>query len=165
MGTKSKNLERIEQLLRENKRTTARIQSRMADIRSHVPEATLAAPPPLFRGTAEPTRRGSPTVGLQPGVAQDMMPPVEPEAGELMQAVMPEIQRSTPVFEPGLKHYAGRHQRALRPSYESIHSLLGVGSIRQLRHERRNRPHPKARAIFFVLMVLLLGTMFFRMIT
>lgn len=88
-----------------------------------------------------------------------------PDGLELKQAVAPRIQRMD-MLHP----YPGRlpptpENRLQEPEFDRFRNYVGAMNIQRAREARKEHGHQRVKAIFMAGMVLLLGFIFFRMMT
>lgn len=162
----------LERRLREIEREGRRVRERICEVRRwadsmseadrHLAESALrevpveALPPPLATGVLEMESADMPG----PGVSVELAPGPE---GLDKRVVMPRLQR-TDLLRPAIGGQ-GVSTRLLPPEHDRFRSYFGTTGLKRVREARQDRGHQRLRALFMVLMVLMLGFILFKMVT
>ncbi len=163
----------LERRLREIEREGRRVRERIREVRQwadsmseadrHLAESALrevpmeAVPPPLATGVLEMESADIPGHGVSVELAPG------PEGLDTKRVVMPRLQR-TDLLRPAVGGQ-GVSARLLPPEHDRFRSYFGTTGLKRVREARQDRGHQRLRALFMVLMVLILGFILFKMVT
>ena len=163
----------LERRLRAIERERRRVRSRIREVKrwaESLPESDVrlaeaalrampaeASPPPLAVGVLEMDADGMPDYGESVDLAPG------PEGLDTKRVIMPRLQR-TDLLRPAI---GGQDTvaRLMPPEHDRFRSYFGTTGLKRVREARQDRGHQRLRALFMILMVLVLGFILFKMVT
>ena len=173
-----------ERRLREIEREKERLREQVEDVRrwTHsIPDADRLPQEPKWRETATPdVRRAHAVVGSY-GIGLGTMPVLEihseespenetsldfspgPDGLETKRVVMPRLQR-TDLLRPAIGGH-GPANKLMEPQYDRFRNYFGTTGLKRVREARKEQGSQRIRAVFLILMVLMLGFILLKMIT
>ena len=173
-----------ERRLREIEREKARLREQAKEVRrwtDSVPETDLLSQEPRWRGTATPDVRRAQAVsgsyGIGLGGAQVLEMDSEdspenetsldfspgPDGLETKRVVMPRLQR-TDLLRPAISAQISPN-KLVEPQYDRFRNYFGTTGLKRVREARKEQGSQRIRAIFMMIMVLMLGFILLKMIT
>ena len=172
----------LDKRLREIEREKARVRERMEEVRrwaGSVPEEGMRLAEPRLKEPAIPegmrlratgwTDALPGGVGVLERVAEEV--PVNevslelapgPEGLDTKRVVMPRLER-TDLLRPSIGGGPSASKLA-EPEFDRFRNYFGAASLRRVRENRREQGHQRLRAIFMMIMMLMLGFILFKML-
>ena len=167
-----------ERRLREIEREKERLREQVKDVRrwTHsISDADQLPQEPKWRGTATPDIRRSQAVVGSYGFGLSSVPVLEihseespenetsldfspgPDGLETKRVVMPRLQR-TDLLRPAISAQISPN-KLVEPQYDRFRNYFGTTGLKRVREARKEQGSQRIRAIFMMIMVLMLGSM------